>query len=128
MNLIKSGLKKVLNFSSLFENNLKYCTSLTCGSKSFSNFSILSFNSFQKNIFSVSSPSISAFLTQTRSYKVKTRLRKRCRHCYFVWRNGRLYVECPEHPRHKQHHKTSMLKGYESISNGYDPKSIMNNI
>lgn len=57
-------------------------------------------------------------LTQLRTYKAKTRLRKRCRHCFFIWRNGRLYVECPEHPRHKQHHKTALIKGFDSVANG----------
>jgi len=61
----------------------------------------------------------SLIFTQQRSYKVKTRLRKRCKHCYFMWRNGRLYVECSEHPRHKQHHIDSFLKGYDNIPNGY---------
>ena len=63
------------------------------------------------------------FDVQTRDYKAKTRLRKRCKHCFFVWRNGRIYVECKEHPRHKQHHKTSLLKGFDNIPNGYDPKT-----
>lgn len=61
-------------------------------------------------------------ITQVREYKVKTRLRKRCKSCYFVWRNGRLYVECDEHGRHRQHHIKSMLKGYDSIAHGYDIK------
>lgn len=61
--------------------------------------------------------------SQIREYKVKVRLRKRCRHCYFTWRNGRLYVECPENPRHKQHHKESFLKGYDNIPHGYDLKA-----
>ncbi|CAF0865055.1 unnamed protein product [Brachionus calyciflorus] len=56
---------------------------------------------------------------QTRDYKVKTRLRKRCKSCFFVWRNGRLYVECKEHPRHKQHHIDSLVKGYDNIPHGY---------
>ena len=58
-------------------------------------------------------------IQQVREYKKKIRLRKRCKSCYFVWRNGRLYVECDEHPRHKQHHVDSFLKGFDNISNGY---------
>ncbi len=58
-------------------------------------------------------------LQQTRGYKQKLRLRKRCRNCYFVWRNGRLYVECTEHPRHKQHHVDSMVRGFDNIPHGY---------
>ena len=60
---------------------------------------------------------------QTRAYKAKVRLRKRCKSCYFVWRNGRLYVECESEPRHKQFHKTSMLRGYDSVAYGYDVKA-----
>ncbi|CAJ0573594.1 unnamed protein product, partial [Mesorhabditis spiculigera] len=36
------------------------------------------------------------------NFKVKTRLKLRCRHCYFLRVEGRLHVECNEHPRHKQ--------------------------
>jgi hypothetical protein len=32
------------------------------------------------------------------------------------------YVECPEHPRHKQHHTNSLLDGFDSIPNGYIKK------
>lgn len=67
-------------------------------------------------------PQILINYSQVRDYKPKTRLRKRCKSCQFVWRNGRLYVECEEHPRHKQFHKKSFLKGFDSVSFGYDPK------
>lgn len=67
---------------------------------------------------------VSTSLNQIREYKVKTRLRKRCKSCFFVWRNGRLYVECKEHPRHKQHHKDSMLKGYDNIPHGFHVPNI----
>lgn len=65
----------------------------------------------------------STLVQQIRTYKTKTRLRKRCKSCYFVWRNGRLYVECEENPRHKQHHIKSIQKGFESIAHGYDIKA-----
>ena len=42
-----------------------------------------------------------------RGFKVKGRLRKRCKDCYFVKREGRLYNICKTHPRHKQ---MSMVK------------------
>lgn len=61
-----------------------------------------------------------------REYKAKLRLRKRCRSCQFVWRNGRLYVECKAYPSHKQHHVSSMIKGYDNIAHGYDPKQPKN--
>uniref|UniRef100_A0A1I7UMG1 Large ribosomal subunit protein bL36m n=1 Tax=Caenorhabditis tropicalis TaxID=1561998 RepID=A0A1I7UMG1_9PELO len=34
-------------------------------------------------------------------FKVKSRLKLRCRCCYFIRVNGRLHVECNENPRHK---------------------------
>lgn len=41
-------------------------------------------------------------LTQTCGMKQKGILRRRCKACYFVRREGRLYNMCPAHPRHKQ--------------------------
>jgi large subunit ribosomal protein L36 len=41
-------------------------------------------------------------LTQTCGFKVKGRLRRRCKDCYFVMRQERLLVLCKTHPRHKQ--------------------------
>lgn len=41
-------------------------------------------------------------LTQKCGFKVKGRLRRRCRDCFFVTRHGRLYNICYTHPRHKQ--------------------------
>lgn len=35
-------------------------------------------------------------------FKVKGRLKRRCKDCYFVVRQQRLYVICKTHPRHKQ--------------------------
>lgn len=43
-----------------------------------------------------------SLLTQVAGFKVKGRLRRRCKDCYFVVRQQRLYVICPTHPRHKQ--------------------------
>ncbi|CAL2036898.1 hypothetical protein CAEBREN_20081 [Caenorhabditis brenneri] len=34
-------------------------------------------------------------------FKVKSRLKLRCRCCYFIRVDGRLHVECNENPRHK---------------------------
>lgn len=44
-------------------------------------------------------------------FKVKFRLRKRCKDCYFVVRDQRGYVLCPTHPRHKQ---MSMVKQFKN--------------
>lgn len=35
-------------------------------------------------------------------FKVKQKLKRRCKDCYFVVRHGRKYVICETHPRHKQ--------------------------
>uniref|UniRef100_A0A0A1WEL6 Ribosomal protein n=1 Tax=Zeugodacus cucurbitae TaxID=28588 RepID=A0A0A1WEL6_ZEUCU len=43
-----------------------------------------------------------SLLTQVAGFKVKGRLRRRCKDCYFVVRQERLFVICPTHPRHKQ--------------------------
>ncbi|EGF81211.1 hypothetical protein BATDEDRAFT_10423 [Batrachochytrium dendrobatidis JAM81] len=37
-----------------------------------------------------------------RTYKIKTALRRRCEHCYFVARKGKLRIVCPENGKHKQ--------------------------
>lgn len=58
-------------------------------------------------------------IDQVRGFKQKRYLRKRCNGCYFVWRVGRLYVECTKDQSHKQHHIRSMLKGYDHLAHGY---------
>ncbi|CAH8643861.1 unnamed protein product [Schistosoma bovis] len=45
------------------------------------------------------------FNVQSRSYKMHDHLVRRCSDCYFDRREGRLYVECKKHPRHKQAQK-----------------------
>jgi len=39
---------------------------------------------------------------QVAGFKVKGKLRKRCKDCFFVMREERLFVLCKTHPRHKQ--------------------------
>ena len=41
-------------------------------------------------------------LTQVAGFKVKGRIKCRCKDCYIVIRQQRHYVICPTHPRHKQ--------------------------
>uniref|UniRef100_A0A182NWS0 Ribosomal protein n=1 Tax=Anopheles dirus TaxID=7168 RepID=A0A182NWS0_9DIPT len=41
-------------------------------------------------------------LSLVSGFKVKGRLKRRCKDCYFVMRQERLYVICKTHPRHKQ--------------------------
>ncbi|XP_030371976.1 uncharacterized protein LOC115622219 [Scaptodrosophila lebanonensis] len=43
-----------------------------------------------------------ALLQQVAGFKVKGRLKRRCKDCYVVIRQERGYVICPTHPRHKQ--------------------------
>ncbi|CAH8573480.1 unnamed protein product [Schistosoma turkestanicum] len=45
------------------------------------------------------------FNVHSRFYKMHNHLVRRCRDCYFDRREGRLYVECKTHPRHKQAQK-----------------------
>ncbi|XP_055842446.1 39S ribosomal protein L36, mitochondrial [Episyrphus balteatus] len=45
---------------------------------------------------------INTIISQVAGFKVKGRLKRRCKDCYFVIRDRRHYVICPTHPRHKQ--------------------------
>ncbi|XP_065359725.1 uncharacterized protein mRpL36 [Calliphora vicina] len=45
---------------------------------------------------------VSSLMNQVAGFKVKGRLKRRCKDCYFVIRQQRHYVICPTHPRHKQ--------------------------
>uniref|UniRef100_A0A1Q3FBT1 Ribosomal protein n=1 Tax=Culex tarsalis TaxID=7177 RepID=A0A1Q3FBT1_CULTA len=47
-------------------------------------------------------PTASPLLSQVCGFKVKGRLKRRCKDCYFVVRQQRLFVICKTHPRHKQ--------------------------
>ena len=114
MNIIKSFVGKVPLLGtrlSLVTNQIAPLSILSIYKK----FNYNSTNQTNKHLLNLNNAQIS----QNREYKTKTRLRKRCKSCYFVWRNGRLYVECNEHPRHKQFHKKSLLKGFDNIPNGY---------
>ncbi|RKO97377.1 mitochondrial ribosomal protein subunit L36, Rtc6 [Caulochytrium protostelioides] len=37
-----------------------------------------------------------------RGYRVCISLKLRCKHCFFCARKGKLRVDCPSNPRHKQ--------------------------
>jgi len=56
------------------------------------------------------STSTGVCLNQTRSYRAALRPRLWCQGCYYVWRHGRKYVECSDHPRHKQMKKLPTKK------------------
>lgn len=45
----------------------------------------------------------SSFLTtMTRTYKIRTAVKKFCADCYIARRKGRVYVLCKSNPKHKQ--------------------------
>ena len=123
MNLVNQLLKASLN--STFINGLKAIASSKTNEHD--NNKISNFQSINGKII-VNNKLQNFCLNQKREYKQKVRLRKRCKGCYFVWRCGRLYVECKDHPRHKQHHVTSLLKGFDSVAHGYDKNSPINNL
>ncbi|XP_028030041.1 39S ribosomal protein L36, mitochondrial [Bombyx mandarina] len=57
----------------------------------------------------ISQPSVTNFVkpviplvTQISGIKIKGRVRRRCRSCYFVFRDERVYIMCSKFPRHKQ--------------------------
>lgn len=52
----------------------------------------------RKKFLQVSSPIINPVC----GFKIKGRVRRRCKSCYFVFRDERKYVICAEYPRHKQ--------------------------
>ena len=123
------SVKQVLNFSlglsNLLKSSMKYPVYALSANSLFTRSSFLnrSLQTCCKSAPILSQQINSSILIQERGYKAKTRLRKRCKHCTFIWRNGRIYVECKEHPRHKQFHKTSLLPGFDHVGNGYDPKA-----
>ncbi|XP_055382613.1 uncharacterized protein LOC129612852 [Condylostylus longicornis] len=45
---------------------------------------------------------VSFLINQVAGFKVKGRLKRRCKDCFFVMRQQRLHVLCKTHPRHKQ--------------------------
>lgn len=47
-------------------------------------------------------PTTSPQLMQTCGFKVKGVVKRRCKDCYLIWQEGRLYNLCETHPRHKQ--------------------------
>lgn len=60
------------------------------------------FSMFQNGITNkILSPSL-PIMNSIAGFKVRGRVKRRCKSCYFVTRQERLYVICPEHPRHKQ--------------------------
>ena len=52
----------------------------------------------------------SCTVTATQSYKVRTSLKRRCKHCYFAKRKGRMYIECRAKGRHKVMQQMSKRK------------------
>ena len=55
---------------------------------------------------------VTPLLNLFNGFKVKLKLKRRCKDCYFVVRDQRGYVLCPTHPRHKQ---MSMVKRFKNV-------------
>lgn len=74
-------------------------------SRSFSVFSNSSLISAQRSVaqpqLNILQPA-SILINIQRGMKQVGRVRRRCKDCYFVMRQERLYVMCKSHPRHKQ--------------------------
>lgn len=66
-------------------------------------FNIISANfSILQNMKEKLLPASLPVINQSCGFKVKGIVRRRCKACYFVSRQERLYIICPAHPRHKQ--------------------------
>lgn len=65
---------------------------------SWSTFNIISSIDQPKLLTSTGNPQ----LNQVAGFKVKGVVKRRCRDCYLVAEEGRVYNLCPTHPRHKQ--------------------------
>ncbi|KAK9502898.1 hypothetical protein O3M35_011585 [Rhynocoris fuscipes] len=97
MNFLRNSISKV---NSILTQNLlnSYSTVLR---RAYSGFETKSF--IQLPLLQTKTPVVN----QICSFKVKLKLQKRCKDCYLVVRDGRKYIICPTHPRHKQ---MSMVK------------------
>ncbi|CAD0200827.1 unnamed protein product [Chrysodeixis includens] len=84
--LFSSALRTFSSLRSLPNNSLRL--SMFCSPQQFA----------QEQFLLPSIPMINS----TCSFKVKGHVRRRCKSCYFVVRDERLYVICPKSPRHKQ--------------------------
>lgn len=69
------------------------------------------FSALSSNTISYASPTpltpqllqpTSLIMNFDRGFKVKGKLKLRCKDCYFIHRHERRYVLCKAHPRHKQ--------------------------
>lgn len=101
-------LSQLKNFTKLlpvvFKSQIP-CTNHISLSSAFRNFSSLLQPKIQQNAISshptLLQPSVNAF-NVIRGMKQKGHLRLRCKDCYFVRREQRLYVMCKSKGRHKQ--------------------------
>ena len=100
------------SMSSLISPLLKKLNAITMMSRSFSFLQLPNITSCQ-SIVRCDQPKPkflfpnSCVISQVCGFKVKLKLKRRCKDCYFVVREQRKYVICPTHPRHKQ---MSMVK------------------
>ncbi|KAJ9575914.1 hypothetical protein L9F63_007226, partial [Diploptera punctata] len=96
--LWKTGTIKLLQKEPLFRNDVQ---------RSFSGiikaFNIINIgcNLMRNEGLNLLSPQI-PILSQACGFKVKGKPQRRCKDCYYVVRERRLFVICDTHPRHKQ--------------------------
>lgn len=76
--------------------NVKYATSKTNLMQSM--FSTFQYQVGREKLLAPSIPMVNSVC----GFKIKGRVTRRCKDCYFVVRGGRMHVICDKHPRHKQ--------------------------
>ena len=103
-------------FKTIFSNKISLLARNVTKNLSIQTKNIFSFTTIPVSLFK-SSPQV--LVQQTRDYKTKMRLRKRCKACVFEWKNGRIYVDCKAYPSHKQHHLFSLERGYDNLAHGF---------
>ena len=103
-------------FKTIFSNKISLLARNVTKNLSIQTKNIFSFTTIPVSLFK-SSPQV--LVQQTRDYKTKMRLRKRCKSCVFEWKNGRIYVDCKAYPSHKQHHLFSLERGYDNLAHGF---------
>ena len=55
----------------------------------------------------------------SRGYKIKSHVYRRCKACYFEYRENRLYVECKVHNRHRLAqfiHKNNKIRDFDWLT------------
>jgi large subunit ribosomal protein L36 len=72
-----------------------------CGITKIFNFTNMNSAGLRSGDLQLLTPRVPILLSSC-GFKVKNKLKRRCKDCYFVVRQGRVFVICDTHPRHKQ--------------------------